>query len=128
MRNQMTIGIFCALLLAGTVSGILTPDKTYSASEKRKLAQKPAISAASLVSGKFGDELESYLADQFPARDGWVTAKTLAELASGKRESGGVYFARDGYLIDAFTSYKAKQVKANVAALKALSDMPSSAE
>lgn len=122
MRNQMTIGIFCALLLAGTVSGIIVPDKTYSASEKRKLAQKPEISVTNLVSGQFGDDLESYLADQFPARDSWVTAKTFAELASGKRESGGVYFAKDGYLIDAFTSYKSKQVKINVAALKALSD------
>ena len=53
MRNQMTTGIFCALLLAGTVSGIIVPDKTYSASEKRKLAQKPEISVTNLVSGQF---------------------------------------------------------------------------
>ena len=120
--NKITIGVFCALLLAGTVSGIVTPDKTYSASEKRKLTQKPTVSVSSLISGKFGDELESYLADQFPARDAWVTAKTFAELALGKRESGGVYFAKDGYLIDAFTGYRAKQFKANVAALKELAD------
>ena len=122
MRNQITIGIFCALILAGTVSGIAVPDKTYSASEKRKLTQKPTISGENLIAGKFGGDLESYLADQFPARDSWVTAKTFADLASGKREIGGVYFARDGYLIDRFVSYKAKQFKANVAALKALSD------
>ena len=122
MRNQITISVFCALILAGTVSGIVVPDKTYSANEKRKLTQKPEISVTNLISGKFGDDLESYLADQFPARDSWVTAKTFAELVSGKRESGGVYFAKDGYLIDRFVSYKAKQLKANVAALKALSD------
>lgn len=122
MRNQITISIFCALILTGTVSGIVTPDKTYSANEKRKLTQKPEISVTNLISGKFGDDLESYLADQFPARDSWVTAKTFAELASGKRESGGVYFAKDGYLIDRFVSYKSKQVKTNVAALKVLSE------
>lgn len=122
MKNRIIIGIFCALILSGSVAEILMPDKTYSASEKRKLSQKPSISVTNLISGKFGDNIESYLADQFPARDSWVTAKTFAELASGKRESGGVYFAKDGYLIDAFTSYKVKQVKTNIAALKELSD------
>lgn len=122
MKNRIIIGIFCALILSGSVAEILMPDKTYLESEKRKLSQKPSISVTNLISGKFGDNIESYLADQFPARDSWVTAKTFAELASGKRESGGVYFAKDGYLIDAFTSYKAKQVKTNVAALKELSD------
>ena len=122
MRNKIIIGIFCALIFAGTVAGIAVPDKTYSASEKRKLAQKPTVSVTNLISGQFGDDLENYLADQFPARDSWVTAKTYAELVMGKRESGGVYFAKDGYLIDTFTSYKSKQVKTNVAALKELSD------
>ena len=122
MKNQIIIGVFCALILSGTVSGILVPDKTYSANEKRKLAQIPTLSVTNLISGQFGNDLESYLADQFPARDNWVTAKTFAELASGKRENSGVYFAKDGYLIDSFTSCKAKQIKTNVAALKALSD------
>lgn len=119
--NKFTSGLFCALLLAGTVSGLILPDKTYSALEKRKLAQKPFFSAKNLFSGGFGSDLESYLADQFPARDSWVTAKTFAELASGKRESGGVYFAEDGYLFDRLFSYKAKQFKSNVAALNGLS-------
>lgn len=122
MRNRIIIGIFCALILSGSAAEILVPDKTYSASEKRKLAQMPTVSVTNLISGKFGGDLENCLADQFPARDSWVTAKTFTELASGKREIGGVYFAKDGYLIDAFTSYKAKQVKTNVAALKELSD------
>lgn len=92
--NKFTSGLFCALLLAGTVSGLILPDKTYSALEKRKLAQKPVFSAKNLFSGGFGSDLESYLADQFPARDSWVTAKTFAELASGKRESGAFILPR----------------------------------
>ncbi len=110
------------MILAGTVFGFVTPDKTYSANEKRRLAQKPAVSAANLASGKFGEDLENYLADQFPARDSWVTAKTFTELISGKRECNGVYFAKDGYLIDAFTNYKLTQFKTNITALKKFSD------
>lgn len=120
IRNTVTAGLFCALLLAGTAGGILVPDKTYSAHEKRKLAQRPAFTAQNVFSGKFGSDLETYLADQFPARDAWVSVKTFAELAGGKRESGGVYFASDGYLIDKFTSYSAAQFKKNISALAAL--------
>ncbi len=121
-RNIITICVFCTLLLSGSLLSFITPDKSYSSSEKRKLAQKPTLSVSTLISGKFGSDFENYLTDQFPARDGWVTAKTFAELALGKRESNGVYFAKDGYLIGAFTSINSKQFKANTAALKTLSD------
>ena len=85
IRNTVTAGLFCALLLAGTAGGILVSDKTYSAHEKRKLAQRPAFTAQNVFSGKFGSDLETYLADQFPARDAWVSVKTFAEVAGGKR-------------------------------------------
>ncbi len=122
MRNKIITGLFCFLILLGTVSGIVVKDKYYSESEKRKLAQFPKISAARFISGEMADDIEKYLADQFPARDGWITAKTLSELASGKREGGGVYFADGGYLIDRFTSYDAGQYRKNIDALKIFSD------
>lgn len=68
------------------------------------------------------DDIEKYLADQFPARDSWITIKTLSELISGKRDDGGVYFAGGGYLIEKFNGYDAEQYKKNIAALKAFSD------
>ncbi len=120
-RKYIVPILFCAFLLGGVIGEAVMPDKTYSASEKRKLAQKPTFSVSALASGRFGSDLEDYLADQFPQRDGWITVKTFAELASGKRESGGVYFA-DGYLIDKFTSFDAKCFKTNIQALKSLDE------
>ena len=120
MCNKLITALFCALLAAGIAAEILTPDRLYSDSEKRRLAQLPQPTVQDIAAGKLAEEAEDYLADQFPARDGWVTAKTLAELISGKRESGGVYFAADGYLIDKFTAYSSKQFAKNAAALSAL--------
>lgn len=122
MRNKLITIIFCAILAAGIGVSILLPDKYYSENEKRTLKQLPAISADAVFSGKFGDEIEKYLADQFPARNGWVTLKTLSERTLGKRESGGVYFAEDGYLIEAHKTLNNRQLTANIAAVKQLSD------
>ncbi|MFR6695292.1 MAG: DHHW family protein [Dysosmobacter sp.] len=81
------------------------------------MTQKPKFTVANFISGEFSDELEKYLTDQVPLRDGWVTMKTYMELAIGKRESVGVYICKDKYLMDKFTSYSKKQLVANAAAL-----------
>ncbi len=65
-------------------------------------------------------EIEKYLADQFPLRDGWITVKTLTERLSEKAQISGVYFGKDGYLIDTFTSYDQTQFSANIEALAKL--------
>lgn len=122
MRNKWISAVFCLLLAAAVLSGLLLPDKYYSETEKRTLTQKSAISLADLPSGKMGDEVEKYLADQFPLRDTWVTVKTLAERLSGKTEISDVYFGSDGYLIDAFDSYDHSQFNANLKAVKRLSE------
>lgn len=122
MRNKVITILFCLLLISGIGISAFMPDKYYSENEKRTLKQFPIISWTDIRSGKFGDEIEKYLADQFPGRDGWVTVKTIVERASGKKESGGVYFAKDSYLIEAFTGYKEKQCFTNIMAIRELSD------
>lgn len=117
MRNKIITSFFCLLLAVSALIGLLMPDRYYSESEKRTLTQKPKFTVANFISGEFSDELEKYLTDQVPLRDGWVTMKTYMELAIGKRESVGVYICKDKYLMDKFTSYSKKQLVANAAAL-----------
>ena len=126
MRNKIITSFFCLLLAVSTLAGLLLPDRYYSEREKRTLTQKPKFTVANFISGEFSGELEKYLTDQVPLRDGWVTMKTYMELAVGKRESGGVYICKDKYLMDKFTSYSKKQLNSNAVALlklqKALTD------
>lgn len=122
VRGRVAACFFAGCLLTGLVSGLICPDRVYSSHEKRMLAKFPVISFSEFTSGKLSASLEAYLADQFPARDDWVTVKTLAERALGKRESGGVYFAADGYLIEKFVSFDQAQFQKNVSAVAAFAD------
>ena len=117
MRNKIITSFFSLLLAVSALTGLVMPDWYYSEREKRTLAQKPKLAVADFISGKFSDELEKYLTDQVPLRDGWVTMKTYMELAVGKRESSGVYLCKDQYLMDKFTSYSKKQLASNAATL-----------
>lgn len=120
MRNKLIISFFCVLLAVCALAGLFIPDKYYSKREKRTLAQAPQFSAADFFFGKFGDKLETYLADQVPLRNKWITLKTYLELGIGKHESGGVYICEDKYLMDKFTSYSKKQLTSNAEALAKL--------
>ncbi len=122
MRNKIISILFCVVLALGITISAILPDKYYSESEKRLLQQLPTFTFKSLVSGKYGEEIEDYLQDQFPARDGWITVKTLTELISGKKDMNGVYFASDGYIIQKFDSYNEENFKKNIEAVKELSD------
>ena len=122
MRNIIITSFFCLLLAVSALAGLFMPDRYYSEREKRTLTQKPQFTIADFTSGKFGDNLESYLSDQVPLRDGWVTMKTYMELAVGKRESSGVYICKDKSLMDKFTSYSKKRLTTNAAALADLQE------
>ena len=120
MRNKIITSFFCLLLTVSALARLVIPDRYYSEREKRTLTRKPQFTVSDFFSGKFADELENYLTDQVPLRDGWVTMKTYMELAVGKRESGGVYICKEQYLIDKFASCSKKQLTANADALAAL--------
>ena len=122
MQNKIITSFFCLLLAVSALIGLLMPDRYYSEREKCTLTQKPQFTIADFTSGKFGDNLESYLSDQVPLRDGWVTMKTYMELAVGKRESSGVYICKNQYLMDKFTSYSKKRLTTNVATLADLQE------
>ena len=79
----------------------------------------PEPSVESCFSGKFEKDFETYLTDQFPMRDGWISAKTAIEKATFKTESKDIYFADDDYLIEAHSkSFTAPSANANIGYLK----------
>ncbi len=125
IHKKIIIGIFCIVLVGCAVLSIIVPDRLYSENEKRVLAKFPDVTAERILSGKFSDEIETYLSDQFPGRDLMVTIKTIKEYALGSRNSGGVYFAKDGYLIEQHDSFSDKSIAARIQYLqgvKAITD------
>ena len=72
------------LALVGVLSLIL-PKPTVSQYEKRELASFPALSAKALWSGEWMRDFESYYADTFPGRDGFIAAAAVLEDEKGIR-------------------------------------------
>ncbi len=71
---RLFIRLWMALLaLLGIYYLLFAPrNSEYSQAENRTLAAFPDISLENILSGKFGEEMESYLLDRFPGRNGAI--------------------------------------------------------
>ena len=97
--DKIITAVISLIIVCFCVGMIVTPEKEFSAAENRTLTSKPKLTAKSLTSGKYTADLGKYLADQFPLRDGFVSAKAYFELLQGKGENNDVIYAKEGVLI-----------------------------
>ena len=96
-KNYAVVCLTAAFLLGFLVWSLLKPDDTVSQSERRKLTQKPELTAASILNGKFMTEFESYTLDQFPLRDGFRRLKAAVLLnVLREKDNNGIYLT-EGY-------------------------------
>lgn len=103
-QNRTTQGYWLGVLLIVFIVlcnlfNIFTPDQSFSDNENRNLAQAPTYSSDALLDGSYFAAWEDYVADQFFARDFWITLRLKCASFFGQKESNGVYLADDHYLI-----------------------------
>jgi len=99
MKKISFIGTLALILvwLCLVVFAWVTPDKDISETERRPLAQFPALSGETVLSGKFMGSFEDYTLDQFPARDLFRKLKALVHYnVMQQKDNNGIYIA-DGY-------------------------------
>lgn len=98
IKNISTIILISAFLFG--LSGIcwFHDGAEYSVAERRYLKQFPEMEYETIMSGKFMSEFETYVTDQFPARDAFRGIKTAVALSVfAQKENNGLYLA-DGYI------------------------------
>ena len=112
--------IFMVLLLGLAGKAALSHQRTYSPVEKRELQTRPEISITKVLDGRFQKKYESYLRDQFPGRDHWVSFQTDMELFMGKNEIHNVYIGKNHYLLEHYTEkeFDPQQISKNLQALE----------
>ena len=112
--------IFMVLLLGLAGKEALSHQRTYSPVEKRELQTRPEISITKVLDGRFQKKYESYLRDQFPGRDHWVSFQTDMELFMGKNEIHYVYIGKNHYLLEHYTEkeFDPQQISKNLQALE----------
>lgn len=100
------------------VLNLFTKDKDFSASENRMLAGRPDFSMAAMADGSYMSGLEDYQADQFFARDSWISLKLKIDRFFGKKEASGVYLADDNYLMEIPVEPDYENVQRNLTAIE----------
>ncbi len=97
---RLTVGFLCLIMILLIVGDCVQKDRLFSENENRLLQQRPALSRETLLDGKFMEDYEKYVSDQFVARDNWIELKTRSEVVMQRREVGGVYLGKDDYLFE----------------------------
>ena len=91
----------CIIAIAYGILVLLTlckPSDDFSASERRKLAQRPELTTETIKNGSFMTKTEEYVTDQFPFRDGFRSLKSVFSLGVFQsNDTNGIYY-KDGYL------------------------------
>jgi hypothetical protein len=105
---------FCAYLAVFFVLQIFMPERSFSELENRMLSKKPDFSIDKFFEGKFGEDIEKYIADQFPLRDQFVGLKSYAELFLQKKENNDVYLGQNGQLMQKFETPDPERTQKNI--------------
>ena len=104
--KSITAIFLAAFLLLVAFAFLISEKQEFSEGENRYLEKFPEFTFSSLKEGKYTEKLQSYLSDHFPLRNLFMGLKAETEIALGKREIGGVYIAKDGYLIEDYAAPK----------------------
>lgn len=96
--------LICAafVILALDILFVFIPDKEYSETENRNLQQFPKVSFSTVTGGRFENQMDKYIADQFPFRNAWVGLQTFISRLEGTTISNDIFLGKDGYLIQRF--------------------------
>lgn len=95
-KSQIAIIVILSILLFGlAVFAWVKPADEYSPGERRKLSQRPGLTAEGLFAGgdkSFMKKFEDYATDQFPLRDEFRTVYSVTSLyALARKEINGIY-------------------------------------
>ena len=112
---------FCGLLFV-LFALLFLPDKEFSETEKRALAQFPELRFETISNGKAEESIEAYVQDQMPLRNFWVGVCAYFGRMTGQNGTDGVYDAADGYLIRTPAGENARNLGSNLRTLTAFAE------
>lgn len=99
LKYPITV-LFVVFVYGFVIADFLIPDKVYSDFENSKLQQKPTLTVAGFFDSSYSTTYETYVNDQFPIRDKWITLKSISEIGLGKKENNNILYGKDNYLFE----------------------------
>lgn len=103
LKSVLTVSVLALFLAGGLLLHVLLPDGEVSKAERRPLFQFSEIASA--------EDLEEYLLDQFPLRDGFRTVKSVwTYYVLGQKDNNGIAL-QNGFAAKVETELDEKQVQ-----------------
>ncbi len=123
MKQQtVTAAVLLGALALGFFACVFHQDNSWSLSERRRLAQKPAVSVEALASGAYMKSFETYSLDQFPLREVFRGVKAGVHYhLLHQRDNNGIYLV-DGSLSKLETELNEESVAAAARKIKTLKE------
>ena len=114
LHEILTCVLFCGFIGIMGLVYLVMPKSEYSQLEKRKLEAFPELTWDTLVTGQFGADLETYMADHMPGRNFFVGVNAYFELLLGQQPTKPILVAQDDRLVEAPVTWDAEQVEKNM--------------
>lgn len=121
-EHIITACVFCSFLAIMLLLYIALPKSDFSELEKRYLTDFPEISADNIISGNFGNDMESYMADHMPFRDFFVGLNSYFELITGRTPATDIYVTTDKALVEAPVRMQQENIEKNMTAINAFAE------
>ena len=96
-HHMLVAGIVIPFLLVMLVLNIVIPDRAFSDTENRSLAQYPSANTSALTDGSWFQDFDAWYSDQFFLRNQWIRLQFTGLSLLGKKEINGVYIGKKGY-------------------------------
>ena len=107
MKDKITVLIFIIYIMFFSIAHIVIKDKDISETERRHLANMPQVKLES----EFFNDLDEYLLDQFPFREGFRSVKAHFNFnILGKLDNNDIYL-KDNYIFK--TNYPTNKKSVN---------------
>ena len=111
---------FCAFIGIMSALFLLLPKADFSENEKRYLEDAPELTAKTLTSGEFGEDVETYMADHLPGRDFFVGLNSYVDLYTGRQVAKDINLAAGDRLVEKPVAWNEEQVHKNMNAINTL--------
>ena len=108
MKNKIITVFIIAIIIILDIIFIFSKDNKFSDLENRYLTSFPRLEVTNILNGKYMNNLESYLKDQFPLRNKFMGLKTTIEKITLKKEINNVYLSKNNYLIEKYNTINDK--------------------
>lgn len=120
--EKIVCTLFWGFLSVMMLCYLFVPKQDFSELEKRYLEEFPEVSLENIISGDFGEQIESYMADHNPARDFFVGLNAYWDLATGRQNTKEIRLLDGNRLVEEPVTWNESNVQKNLRAINAFAD------